>query len=266
MRLLQISDPHIFSVSQEGKLLELNTRDSFDAVLSMALKSSKLPDVVVLSGDLAQDKTVDAYHYIAEVCEQFACSVYWIPGNHDMPALMQKIFVSSAYAHMKAEKTVLLNDHWLLVLLDTHYPGHVAGLLSQSELIRLAQSLDCYPDKNTLIFLHHHPVPVGSTWLDNLGLLNAQDLFAIIDQHAQVRGLVCGHVHQAFETQRQGVKILASPSTCIQFASNSQTFALSNQNPGYRWIELLPNGLFETGIQRLENFVNTANFDLKGYT
>jgi Icc protein len=261
MRLIQLSDTHIFN-DTSGELLGQNTAKSFEAVLALLQAQETVsPDMLIITGDLSQDETDGAYRYIAKSLLPFKCPTYWIPGNHDAPDLMQKAF---AQTHLKEDKAILWGK-WLFILLNTHYPKHVPGLLGRTELSRLEYYLSQHPEQHTLIFMHHHPVPAGSKWLDNLGLKNAQDFFDIVDRHSQIRGIICGHIHQVLETQRQGVPILSAPSTSIQFKVNSEHFALDNLNPGYRWFELEPNGTFTTGVERVKNFESTVDFNSTGY-
>jgi len=50
------------------------------------------------------------------------------------------------------------------------------------------------------------------------------------------------------------VQLLASPSTCIQFAAGSEEFAVEPLAPGYRWFELYPSGVFQTEVGRAKRF------------
>ncbi|WP_240554913.1 hypothetical protein [Oceanicoccus sagamiensis] len=61
----------------------------------------------------------------------------------------------------------------------------------------------------------------------------------MIDQFPSVRGILWGHIHQTIDRERNGVKLMATPSTCIQFAPNSPGFKLDRLNPaiaGYHYI------------------------------
>jgi len=260
MRIVQISDLHLFD-DPEKDLLGLNTCKSFDAVVNLVSAHHSSPDMIVLTGDISQDYSAPAYLYVAKALQNFTCPIYWLAGNHDVPDIMQKTFAGT---HLKEDKAILLGD-WLLILLNSHYPKHVEGLLGRAELSRLDYYLSQHPKQHTLVFLHHHPICVGSKWLDKSCLQNADDFFAITDRHSQIRGIICGHVHQVFETQRQGVPIISAPSTCIQFLPSSEGFALDRIHPGYRWIELHSDGTFQTGVERLPQFVNTADFSATGY-
>jgi Icc protein len=260
MRLIQISDLHLFA-DPEKTLLNLNTAKSYEAVLTRLEEDPIPPDMIILTGDLSQDDSVGAYLHIAKSCERFECPVYWIPGNHDSPDLMQKTF---AQTQLKEDKAILLGN-WLLILLNSHYPKHVPGLLGRSELSRLEYFLSQHPTQHALIFMHHHPVPVGSKWIDLQVLINADDFFAIVDKHPQTKGIIFGHVHQVFESQRHNVPLLSAPSTCFQFVPDSELFALDNINPGYRWLDLNPDGTFESGVIRVVDFENTVDFSSQGY-
>jgi len=91
-------------------------------------------------------------------------------------------------------------------------------------------------DQPTIIFIHHHVLPIDSNWLDRINLRNASEFLAIIDQYKNVKAVVCGHVHQDTTIYRQDVIFLSTPSTSWQFAVKSYNFSLDNLMPGYRWI------------------------------
>ena len=48
-------------------------------------------------------------------------------------------------------------------------------------------------------------------------------------------------------------RVYTTPATCFQFRSNSADFALGDQPPGYRWIELHPEGKLTTGCVFLQH-------------
>ena len=139
--------------------------------------------------------------------------------------------------------------NWLLVMLDTTVPGRVDGHLAAGELARLSAELARHPDAQVLVCLHHHPVPHGSRWLDALMLDNAPALFAVLERHVGVRGLLWGHVHQALDLHRGPWRLLATPSTCMQFAPGTDEFTVDDRPPAYRWLALGDDGSIDTGIE-----------------
>jgi Icc protein len=81
-----------------------------------------------------------------------------------------------------------------------------------------------------------------------LGLRNSDDFFEVIDRHDNVRGIAWGHVHQASDHERNGVTLFITPSTCAQFLPNSDVFKMDTRPPGYRWLNLMPDGSIETEV------------------
>ena len=127
---------------------------------------------------------------------------------------------------------------WRIILLSTFKKGDDGGALGRDGLIALEESLSKYPEEQVLICMHHQPIPTGSAWLDGVGLRDAKQFLEIIDRHNQVRGVLWGHVHQASDRMRDGVRFMSTPSTCSQFLPDSDAFALDSRPPGARWLEL----------------------------
>jgi Icc protein len=129
----------------------------------------------------------------------------------------------------------------------------------------LERRLQKAPDMHTLVCLHHQPVPMGSRWLDTMALDNPEAFFAIIDRHPQVRAIVWGHVHQELASRRDDVLLLSTPSTCIQFLPRSDDFAVDMAAPGFRWLDLHPDGSIETGVERIDTIPGRIDLAAGGY-
>jgi Icc protein len=82
-------------------------------------------------------------------------------------------------------------------------------------------------------------------------LQNSEDLFAVLDRHPQVKLVIFGHIHQNFQQQRQDVEYLGTPSTCVQFEPQSSNFSLDNMQPGFRLLDLYPDGTWKTQVERV---------------
>ena len=260
LNLLQITDSHL-TKDAKSNLLGVVTRDSLAAVLEL-LKKNILrkehcePDFLVASGDIAQDSSPEAYQYFRAETASLCSQSGWFSGNHDDTQIM-----TAALEGESLFSKVYRFEHWQLILLDSSVRGSVHGELSAAELALLETSLSERPDLNTLVCLHHHPVDIGSTWLDNIGLHNRDDFFKILDQFDNVRGILWGHIHQEWQSERNGVSMLATPSTCIQFLPRSSGFAVEDIAPAYRWLSLHADGRIESKVYRAEDF--KFNLDLK---
>lgn len=260
MRLIQITDCHLGPRS-DPNLLGLNTEQSLRDVLRLIGREQPEFDALVCTGDIASNAHPECYgRYVEIVREYFSVPLAWLPGNHDSAALMAQL---EQVEHPES-RLMGLGD-WLVVMLDSAVPGQVYGNLADSELDFLRQTLSSHSDRPTLVMLHHQPVPVGSEWIDQYILRNADDFFAIIDQYPQVQGISWGHVHQFYQGERNGVQLFATPATCIQFKPGSEDFAVDRNMPGYRWFDLRPDGQLETGVSRVSQRDYHIDFESAGY-
>jgi 3',5'-cyclic-AMP phosphodiesterase len=141
---------------------------------------------------------------------------------------------------------------WRLVLLDTSVPGQDGGHLAPAQLQLLERAL-AGATTPVLVCLHHHPVPMASDWLDQIGLGNAAEFFRIIDASRAVRAILWGHVHQPFDALRRGVRLLASPSTCAQFLPHAHDFAIDPRPPAFRTLELHVDGRIITDLHWVDS-------------
>lgn len=223
----------------------MRTRDSLDAVLAHVLTHHPEPDAVLATGDLSQDGSEASYRHFQSRMGQFRCPVYWFAGNHDQVPVMQKLIAGTEAAQKR-----LIRQGWQLLFLDSSVPDQVHGYLSDNELDFLDRSLAEYPHHHALICLHHHPVPVSARWMNPIGLRNAQALFDCLAPHDQVRGLLWGHIHQQLDDMHHGLRLMATPSTCVQFRPKSDHFSLDDRPPGYRWLKLHPDGHIDTAVER----------------
>lgn len=246
--------------SADGALLGVNTRDSLDAVIAEVLKSHGQPDLILATGDIAQDGSEEAYRVLGDRLGAFTCASAWIAGNHDQVGHLAEVA-----ARYDANRRHIVQGGWQFILLDSSVPGKVFGELAESELDFLAGMLEQYPDLPALVSLHHHPVDISADWMREIGLRNREDFWQVIDRFSQVKVVLWGHIHQTYEQTRKGVQLLATPSTCIQFTSGSRKFSVEDQAPGYRWFELQASGNFTTEVCRALDFEFELDQNSSGY-
>ncbi len=260
LNVLQLSDPHLFA-DPDGRLLGMHTLASLQRVIKDASKRLPSTDFTLVTGDLVHDASAAGYSLLKKELLHLNTPTYCLPGNHDDP----KILNASISGNPIDTPFSIQKKNWSIILLDSNLPGSTKGHLDEKQLSRLQKTLSNHPNHHTLICLHHHTVPVKSKWLDTMILSNAEDFFSITDQHPQIKGVTCGHIHQAFEATRKNLLLLGSPSTCFQFTPESIDFDIDNKPPGYRQLTLLPNGTIITKVIRLKHFSNSIDMSSSGY-
>jgi 3',5'-cyclic-AMP phosphodiesterase len=262
LKVLQFTDMHFFKDSS-GKLLGVDTAASFAEVYKEAVSRHGIPDLYLLTGDISQDETEASYRRFAQSMQAAGAPCYFIPGNHDRFSEMDSTLRLNG-SYFRPQRQIIL-DNWQIVLLDTHIEGEVGGHLERQELEFLQKCLSESPDLHALICLHHHPVKMGARWLDQIGIDNVSFFWSVMRAHKNVKGVLFGHVHQEFEDRRDGLTMLATPSTCVQFKSGTDEFGVDAVPPGYRWLELEPSGLIRSAVVRIEKVDIGLELSSAGY-
>ena len=257
VHVVQLTDAHLFA-DPAGSMLGLNTRNSLRHVVAQVQREQARVDLLLCTGDLSQDASVASYAAFRELTAPFAVPTRWLPGNHDEAQIMAQVAPELVQA-------VTDMGAWRIVMLNTAVHGATHGFLEDDQLAVLEAALKGAGERHCLVCLHHQPVDIGCAWIAPIGLRNAQALFDIIEGYPQVRALLWGHVHQAWDELRDGRRLLATPSTCIQFAARSEDFQVSEEQPGYRWLRLHADGRLETGVERALDFEVKLDFDSPGY-
>lgn len=245
LRIIQITDLHL--KTKPSQLWGVDVDASLNAVLAHIQGRNPAPDFIIATGDLVGDEP-EAYGRLRELLEPLGVPVYCLPGNHDFPAVMGQVLRSGS---MRWERHLVF-DNWQLVLLDSSFPGTPVGHLARRELALLDTALAVHPDLHTLVCLHHSPLPVGTTWLDTMTVVNGEALFAILERYPRVQAVVWGHIHAEFTGRRGNIQLFATPATSVQFNPDAPEPKVDELPPGYRWFELYPDGTLKTGVERPE--------------
>lgn len=243
MRLLQFTDTHLTG-SPDTLVRGVATDATLRRCLADARRRHPEPSALLLTGDLVQDDP-RGYPRLRGYFGGAGVPVFCLPGNHDSPAELRRELAGPPFVHELANRC----GSWLILMLNSSVPGVHHGHLSAAELTRADQALAAHPDAHALVCLHHHPVAHGSRWLDELMLDNATDLFAVLERYPRVRGLLWGHTHQPLDDARGTLRLMGTPSTCMQFATGADEFLLDSRPPAYRWLQLGDDGNLETGIE-----------------
>jgi 3',5'-cyclic-AMP phosphodiesterase len=194
MRIVQITDPHVTAADPgpDG----YHSAAAFEAVLQRAAALDPAPDLVVLTGDLADNGTPAEYGRVRAILAGCRLPLAAIPGNHDRRAG----FVAALDGTVATGTLPFLNFSLDLgplrvIGLDTvGVEGGAAGLLCEDRLSWVADRLG-EDDRPVLLFMHHPPFRIGQRIADESRCRNGESLAAIIARDRRVRLVGCGHAH-----------------------------------------------------------------------
>jgi 3',5'-cyclic-AMP phosphodiesterase len=213
--LAQLSDPHT-----GAEWFDDQSVPRLAAAVESVRAVRPKPDAVLLSGDIADHATDEEYEQVRELLAPLGVPVHVLPGNHDDRRALHRHFGVPGADGEPVCYSVDLGP-LRLVVLDTTIPGEDPGALGAEQLKWLDAELAAAPEQLTLLGMHHPPLVTGvSTW-DELGLAEVDRLALgeVIERHAQVRRLACGHLHRTMSGELAGRGVVVAPSTYVQMRS-----------------------------------------------
>ncbi len=247
-RVLHVTDPHLFA-DAEGELRGTRTDASLRAVIDHFVRSGWPADIVAVTGDIIQDDSAAAYDRFRDILTSIGLPVHCVPGNHDVRPLMREALDSPPYHYCQSVRL----DNWLVTGIDSCIDNDAGGRISDEELLRLRGILETTDAEHVAVCLHHPPLPLGSRWLDTVGLYNGEAFLDLVAGAGNVRAALFGHVHQPFDVDHRSVRVIGTPSTCAQFLPRSDDFAVDDRPPAYRRITLVKDGSLDAELVWLDS-------------
>ncbi|MCW8375625.1 metallophosphoesterase family protein [Streptomyces justiciae] len=221
MRILQLSDTHLErtdAVNRHG----VNAHDSLRLLLD-ELRHLRGIDAVVVTGDLADDGSPEAYTAVRTLVGGFArdvlggVPVFCTTGNHDEREAFGKVLGSghgepeAVFASEAGERAAVSTvDGWRFVTLDSLVPGKVHGHLSAGQLAWLRQVLNTPAEHGTVLAFHYPPIALDNPLQQVFGLRNPADLADAL-RGSDVRVVLTGHFHLQLFGLLESVPVWVTP-------------------------------------------------------
>ena len=246
-KIIQITDLHL-NKSKDVVSNGVNTLESANMVIESIRINEKDIDCLILSGDLSNDCSSESYNHLIQLLKGFEAPIYLMSGNHDSPSLLKTLTINKNIFL----KNFLCFNNWGVFMFNTKKENSPNGFLKKEELVYFDQVLSNTLYKNIIIFLHHHPVPIGSASMDSMIIENAELLTERIMKYDKIKAVSWGHIHNEFNLNMGSAKLFSTPSTCYQAKAKSKNFIIDPEaSPGYRKIFLNDNGSFDTEVIRV---------------
>lgn len=210
--IAQISDLHI---KRPGVLAygRVDTAAALKRCIAELNRFAPTPDLVVISGDLADIPDRESYDYLMSLLAPLRLPFVAVPGNHDDRSLMRAALPDQDYAQPSGALNFARQVGDLdIVMLDSSVPGRPHGELDAQTLTWLERTLAASPSRPALLFLHHPPFVTGIEHMDVQNLRNAAALGAIVQRHPRARLVAAGHVHRATLTTFAGIAATICPA------------------------------------------------------
>ena len=239
--VVQITDCHL-RADQQQAYRGINPHDNLKTLLKKVEELK--PDLLLATGDLSEDGSRISYKALHRYFDPLGIPVLALPGNHDDASLLAETFPGSPV------DTIRTSEHgpWRIIRLNSCLPGKPEGRLSGKVLAELEHFIIGHDQHPLLLCLHHQPVTIGSPWIDRYRLLDPEALLQLVDHYPNVKGVAWGHIHQVFESDRNGTTMLGGPSSAINALPGAQKFTPDKTGPACRWLQLREDKTLLSGI------------------
>lgn len=223
-RILHLSDTHATSsgFDEDG----VDALGALDRILRDCRHLPSL-DLVVVTGDIADDGSAEGCALVRERIGQFASDrgipQVYTTGNHDRRPGFTAALGTGHFDAQGADTGKLLpglDDERAavsmvgglrVVTLDSLVPGHAHGVVSRAQLEALRELLRERAPAGTVLALHHPPVStMTGPWMTQLGLHNRDELAAAA-AGTDVIAIICGHFHSQITGQIGGMTVWVTP-------------------------------------------------------
>jgi Icc protein len=216
LTIAQITDLHI--TTDKDPLNQRRNEERLRQVMKTIHGLRPRPVAIIASGDLVDRGEVEEYLELKRLMADSEIPIYYALGNHDLRAPFLEVF-SGPGAQTDPNGYVQYAVDFgsmRMVVCDT-LEGENHGDYDEARAAWLSATLDEAPERPTAVILHHPPIPSGIRWMDpdpqSPWLLR---LAEVLTGRNQVKVLMCGHIHRAFQGLFAGHMVAAAPATSIQ--------------------------------------------------
>ena len=213
MKLIWLSDLHF---QAEGDVLGHDPRVRLNAAVAYINAHHGDAELCVISGDMVNRGTTKDYSALADALEALSVPYAPLAGNHDDRALLSKHLPLPDERLPGFIQYAVPTSEALIVCLDTHKPGSDAGEICEDRLAWLHDLLETHSGPPVLLFMHHHPMPLGLPMQDTENLLNGSDLLDLIEQTGGVTQMCIGHIHRPIIGTVRGIPFATMRSVLYQ--------------------------------------------------
>lgn len=236
MRILHLTDTHLLAHGglHQGKV------DTAAALHRAICAARRLQhhDLVIISGDVSEDGTVESYALAHEIVDEltrhWGVPTAWTVGNHDRRSAFCEVLgdgittppSTSVPAGAAGDDTALgagapmtgtgpvdavsVHDGTRVITVDTSVPGKGYGEVDPVQLDRLGQILSTPARHGTVLAMHHPPVAPVTMLHGALKLRNAPALAEVL-AGSDVRVVIGGHYHHLARGTVAGIPVVVGP-------------------------------------------------------
>jgi 3',5'-cyclic-AMP phosphodiesterase len=229
LRFVHLSDTHIhadpaFGAESERAARPHSTQAGARALVAAVNNLPFQPDFILHTGDVVYDPDEAAYVVAREILHPLKAPVYYIPGNHDDAAMLQRIIIGQE-PRIPYDYEFEVNGVQIAIV-DSNQPYNAetpSSRLTDAQIARLNTLASAPDDRPLIVATHHNVLPIGSPWWDDFMRMKNGEEFHMALLAAQPRLLVVlhGHVHMQTQITRDGITYSSVLSSWYQLSAEA---------------------------------------------
>jgi Icc protein len=261
---IQITDHHL-GVSHHSLRKGFLLAYGFLAVLRDIAERWNDVDFIVSTGDIASGGTLEEYENVCRMLDLKQVSrppgpqlislpggreipMYFIPGNHDD----RKQFCLGLFGY-ECDANLLhlsFNHKDVQFVAPDWGPEEPDGTKPATRYYRFVDGGGTAPDTTdqlaewlvcnirdgepAVLLTHYAPLIVENVWDERQVPRNIEKFWKVISTKRNILAILCGHIHQTFETSRHGIPVLGLAATCFQHILHDGEYVRAILPPAYR--------------------------------
>lgn len=234
-KILQITDTHLTPTTH---LRGVPVYEQLEKVLHQTIEKDPSIDMVVFSGDIADEGSDEAYRWVKQRTANYVEKCIFMVGNHDKSEKIVKCLDLKHEVDIQEGRVTSLveKSDFSILCLDTG-----ENRLSTPQIDYLVKYRAELPVENQLIVFTHHPVLyMGAAFMDSKYPLGNID--EVVERLGQAKGqhftFYSGHYHLDGSSTQGNITVHTTPSTMLQISREHAGFSIDTTAPGYRMIEI----------------------------
>ncbi len=212
MKIAHISDIHY---SKSWMFL----RDTLEECIDMVNQED--PDVVVITGDVTDYGLRAEFEGVKMELKKIQSPYLIVPGNHDSRHEGYKKFEEFFGKRFFVKEM----EDYRFIGLDSSEPDIDEGRIGRAQLEWLQQHLS----PQSVVFLHHHLVPIPYTGRERNVLVDAGEALKILDIH-RVPLVLSGHKHVPWVWKVNNTVVSTAGTVSCERTGSNQSFDIIELN------------------------------------
>lgn len=170
--------------------------------------SEHRPDLVLVTGDIADDGDVEAFQTLNQALKPFPDTMV-LPGNHDLGVHYPKFFNDAPIQVREMGGWTLLGVNSSEEIISPETMDACKEVLEKSDRVFMA--------------LHHPLVRVGVPLFDEKACIkNRDECWNFFKSFASLKAVVFGHIHFLHQSRHEDILIMGTPAVSFELIFNSE--------------------------------------------